>query len=401
MGFLTAFLLGQVGLLLTEADPDNQRASVDEMDARRTVEAFYEGINTWIATGEGPLEAVLAPGFVDHTLSGAPDRNAPELFDYLSSLRTALPTLQFEVIEIEASGAIASVELLGVPGQLPAIDGWSIGLPAQQSFREVLRIERERVAERWGSDDLWPKDAIEFEHELPPQAEAARQPAIQKFTLDPVSEYELFVTGPVWILVESGALEVELSGWDESGTLRLPAEPISQGGARMVEPDGELHVRPLGQERVVLWTVSLDLILTPGNSMGNLAIDLPTDIRQDARVSLGVRLPKQEIRFSVRVITVPAETLLSMSAASLHAIAVVAGELQAQPKTGEIFYCFDGSRSRLLTGPQTALPEQGFANERGSSATYQVAGPDPATLILLSIVPADSSLGHPIRTGPG
>lgn len=401
MGFLTAFLLGQVGLLLTEADPDNQRASVDEMDARRTVEAFYEGINTWIATGEGPLEAVLAPGFVDHTLSGAPDRNAPELFDYLSSLRTALPTLQFEVIEIEASGAIASVELLGVPGQLPAIDGWSIGLPAQQSFREVLRIERERVAERWGSDDLWPKDAIEFEHELPPQAEAPRQPAIQKFTLDPVSEYELFVTGPVWILVESGALEVELSGWDESGTLRLPAEPISQGGARMVEPDGELHVRPLGQERVVLWTVSLDLILTPGNSMGNLAIDLPTDIRQDARVSLGVRLPKQEIRFSVRVITVPAETLLSMSAASLHAIAVVAGELQAQPKTGEIFYCFDGSRSRLLTGPQTALPEQGFANQRGSSATYQVAGPDPATLILLSIVPADSSLGHPIRTGPG
>jgi hypothetical protein len=146
LGFLTAFVVGELGFLVADSGFDVSRASNQEAQgAEPVVEDFYHGINDWIATGDPSLERLLAPGFVDHTSSSAPDRNAAELFAHLSAVRTAVPSLRFEILAIEANGATVSVDLMWSPGTLPALDGWTIALPVQKSFREILRIEEARL----------------------------------------------------------------------------------------------------------------------------------------------------------------------------------------------------------------------------------------------------------------
>jgi hypothetical protein len=399
LGFLTAFVVGELGFLVADSDFDVSRASNQEAQgAEPVVEDFYHGINDWIATGDPSLERLLAPGFVDHTSSSAPDRNAAELFAHLSAVRTAVPSLRFEILAIEANGATVSVDLMWSPGTLPALDGWTIALPVQKSFREILRIEEGQIAERWSPDDLWPSGSVSVEREVRIGFETNRQPSIQRFTLDAKGAFDLIATGTVMLWVESGELGIDLSGTDQTGAIQFPADSLVPGSLRIVEPAGELRVRALGDERVVVWTVSLDKIVIPigiGNS------NEPSGIHRDAKVSLALELPTNAVELSVLLVTLPPGPSLSSSAASMHAVAVVSGELKAQTETGEVFYCFGGTRSRLLDGAETALSGEGFANQRGSSATYQVAGPGPATLVLFAIHPTDPASSHPVRTGPG
>jgi len=265
-----------------------------------------------------------------------------------------------------------------------------------------LRIEGGKIAERWSIDDLWPSGSLSGERELPVGAESYRQPSIQRFVLEPGSSFDLTVLGPVVLWVESGELALEMSGTDQAGVTRFPTEPLVPGSLRMVEPSsGKLRVRALGLEGVELWTAGLDAVSLPVAPAGMGYGNLPSGIEQDAGVALALQLRGQDVQLSVLVVTLPSGSVLSTSAASMHAAVVVSGALQAQPETGEIFYCFDGSRSRLLTGIETAHSGAGFANQRGGSAFYQVAGPDPATLVLVAIHPVVPSPAHLIRTGPG
>jgi hypothetical protein len=401
LGFLTALVVGQLGMAMSRPGIGNPSLTIQSGHAAPVVEAFYAGINDWIATENRSLERVLAPEFLDHTSSSAPDRNSAELFTYLSSVRTAVPSLRYDILAIKASGTFVSVDLIGVPGQLTLIDGWTIAPPAQQSFREILRIEEGRIVERWSSDDRWPSGSVLVEQTRPVGFETNQQPSIQRFVLDATGAFDLIVTGAVMLWVESGELGIELSGTDQTGALRFPTDSLVPGSLRIVELEGELRVRALGEDRVVLWTVSLDTIYPQTPPLGSLASNLPTGIQQDANVSLAAQLLTNAVQFSVQVVSLTPGSTLSTSPASMHAVAVVSGELQAQPQTGEVFYCFDGTRSRLLNGTETALPGEGFANKSGSSASYQVAGPDPATLILFAIHPAAPSSNHPVRTSPG
>jgi predicted ester cyclase len=398
LGFLTAFVVGELGLFVADSDIAGSQTIVQAKRAEPVVEAFYAGVNAWIADGDPSLESVLAPGFVDHTSSSAPDRNAAELLDYLSAVRTAVPSLRFDILAIEASGATVSVDLMWSPGTPSAVEGWTIALSVKQSFREILRIEKGRIAERWSSDDLWPSGSVLVEQTRPVGFEAYQQPSIQRFVLDAKGAFDLIATGTVMLWVESGELGIELSGTDQTGAIRFPADSLVPGSLRIVEPEGELRVRALGVDRVVVWTVSLDKILIPIGVGNNNVLSV---IHRDAKVSLELQLPTNAIKLSLLIVSLTPGSTLSTSAASLHAVAVVSGELQAHPHTGEVFYCFDGTRSRLLNGAETALSGEGFANQRGSSATYQVAGPDPATLVLFAIHPADPQSGYPVHTGPG
>ncbi len=363
LGFLTALVVGQLGLLMPSSDIDSTTASIQVNHTEPVVEAFYMGVNAWIATGDRSLERLIAPGFVDHTGSGAPDRSGSELFDQLSAIGAALPSLHFEILDIEAGGTIVSVELLGVSGRFPTIDGWSIALPAQQSFREILRIDENRVAERWSPDDLWPSGSPSVELDLSVGCRglpATFAPAVHPGVggrVRPHRRREPSCFGSSLVSCKSSSPDgtrPELSDFQPS--------PFAAGTMRLVEPTGSLRVRALGGERVELWTVSLDTILVNEPSTGSLGSDLPSGIRQDASVSLSTQLPANGVRLLVHIVTLPVGATLSTSAASLHEVAVVGGALRAEPETGEVFYCFDRARSRLLTGPQTALPGQGFAN---------------------------------------
>jgi len=398
LGFLTAFVAGMLGMVVVESDQTESRVAVEAQRTEPVVEAFYNGINAWIADEDPGLEQVLAPGFVDHTASNSPDRNAEEFFGYLSDVRIVAPGSRLEILAIEGSGAVVSVDLERAGMQIPSIDGWEIDLPAQQLFREILRIEHGLVAERWSLDDVWPSGLASAQRTISIGYDEYEQPAIQRFELDPEGAFRLVARGTVMLWVESGELEIDLNGTDQTGAVKFSTDPLAPGDVRFVQPDGDLNVRALGGERVGLWTVSMHTILENADTMGLSSAGLPTGIRQDASVGLRIQFPFDAVRLSVLIVTLPVGSTLLTNAASMHAVAVVSGELHAQPETGAIFYCYGESRSRLLSDAATALSSEGFANQSGSAASYQVVGSEPTTLVLLSIsaeTPARSHLVLP------
>ncbi|MEZ4623219.1 MAG: hypothetical protein R2843_00075, partial [Thermomicrobiales bacterium] len=355
-------------------------------DVRPAVEAFYEGMNRWIADGDRSLTAVLATGFVDHSLSGMPDRTASELLDDLSSLRSTTPGLRFEVLAIEAGKSIVAVDLLRSPGELASTPGWTVDLPDAQPSRELLRLDGTRVVERWAADDPWPGHAVSLAFDRAVGFNVFRQPAIQRFTLDAGSEVDLIVTETVVLLVESGELTVHMSGRDLAGSLQPPTEPIRAGGIRIFEPGDHLPVRSYDGRSVVFWTVGLDIIRVPGRAAGSLATGPVSGLEMDSLVSVPVKLPESDVRVSVSFRTVPAGTQLSADPAGMTAIAVVSGQLSGEPVSGDVSYCIDHESARLLTSVETAVAGQGFAAQSDAIASYRAIA--TSSVLLLSIAPS-------------
>ncbi|MEZ4505308.1 MAG: hypothetical protein R2848_05395 [Thermomicrobiales bacterium] len=128
LGFLTAFVAGMLGMVVVESDQTESRSAVEAQPTEPVVEAFYDGINAWIADKDPVLEQVLAPGFVDHTASESYGRSTEAFLGFLSDVRAAAPSLRFDIRAIEGSGAIVSVDLERSGMQIPSIDGWEIEL---------------------------------------------------------------------------------------------------------------------------------------------------------------------------------------------------------------------------------------------------------------------------------
>jgi hypothetical protein len=363
------------------------------------VAAFYDGINGWLAEKDRALVSVLTSDFADHAHSGEPDRDATGLLADLSAIRATSPELRFEVRSFDISGSIVSVDLLTLTGPAPVLEGWTIELPPPLAVREILRIERGKVAERWAVGDRWPSNLQKVAFDASLGVEFARQPAIQRFTLEPQGTADLAASGMVMMWLQSGELRVDLSGRDDQGTVRSPVEPLTPGDIRMVESDGKLWVRA-GMDPAVFWTVSLNTIPIP-HPADTASNGHSESVRQDIQVLMAVRLPDSAPHLHIALISVPAGTRLSFEDADMSGVAVVDGELTALPQQGYLTFCYDVRRSRMIDDIERATAAQGFAAGRGDAATYQATGPGPTLLLLLSIDPGTSLPVQPIRDGPG
>ena len=404
LAFLTAFAVGQVGMLVTNQNVANDPGYAEAPDTETIVRAFYDGIGSWITSDDRALDQMITPDFIDHAMDGEPVRDLAAFFSNLTSIRDSMPDLHLEITRIEAAGAIVSVDLTGSHGSLASMPGWSLELPAQVEFHEILRIEGHRIAERWHANDPWPYGFWSVERSLPVGAEQLRQPSIQRFELEPDAGAGLFVSGTVVVLVEAGALSVDQSGLDLSGQEQPIPVPIRGGEVRIFEATGILEVRNQSERATRFWTVSLDQVLPPRLPPGAPASTIPIGIRHTANVSVAVPLAGDGVELSVRGITAPAGAEFMTSAAGMHAIAVLCGQLQVVSDTGTVYYRVDSTRYRAVGETETATAGQGFALANDGSATFRVSGDGPATLLLLTITPVVSSPAQPnqpIRTGPG
>jgi hypothetical protein len=404
LAFLTAFAVGQVGMLVTNQNVANDPGYAEAPDTETIVRAFYDGIGSWITSGDRALDLMVTPEFIDHPMGGEPARDRAAFFSNLTSIRDSMPDLHLEITRIEAAGAIVSVDLTGSHGSLASMPGWSLELPAQVEFHEILRIEGHRIAERWHANDPWPYGFWSVERSLPVGAEQLRQPSIQRFELDPDAGAGLFVSGTVVVLVESGALSVDQSGLDLSGQEQPIPVPIRGGEVRIFEATGILEVRNQSERATRFWTVSLDQVLPPRLPPGAPASTIPIGIRHTANISVAVPLPRDGVALSLSGITLPSGTEIVIDGSGMHAVAITSGELQVESDSGEVFYRIDSTRYRAVGGGETATAGQGFAAADDGAATFRVTGDGPATLLLLTIAPVVSSPtqpSQPIRTGPG
>src|SRR6186997_1829420 len=97
LGFLTAFAVGQLGMLLARPDVSTGPRYAEAPDAEDIVQDFYDGIGSWITSGDRALDLMVTPEFIDHPMAGADPLDRSAFFSNLTSIRDTMPELQFEI----------------------------------------------------------------------------------------------------------------------------------------------------------------------------------------------------------------------------------------------------------------------------------------------------------------
>ncbi len=115
-------------MLLARPDVSTGPRYAEAPDAEEIVQDFYDGIGSWITSGDRALDLMVTPEFIDHPMAGADPLDRSAFFSNLTSIRDTMPELQFEITRIETAGTIVSVDLTGSPGSLASISGWSLAV---------------------------------------------------------------------------------------------------------------------------------------------------------------------------------------------------------------------------------------------------------------------------------
>ncbi|MEZ4505307.1 MAG: hypothetical protein R2848_05390 [Thermomicrobiales bacterium] len=68
---------------------------------------------------------------------------------------------------------------------------------------------------------MWPKGLASAQRTISIGYDEYQQPSIQRFELDPEGAFSLAAHGTIMLWVESGELEIDLSGTDQTGTVTL------------------------------------------------------------------------------------------------------------------------------------------------------------------------------------
>ena len=225
-------------------------AAPPSVDALATVHAFYAGSNGVLRTGDpASLEALLAPGLLEHADRPGLPSGRDGLMRYLTMLREAHPTLRFEVEEVLASGEFVSVRVTArAPDSADLPDGSSAQTVSWHGV-DVFRVRDGLVAERWtGSDapslvqslarmtlDHWPKGTSMM--------------AAARLTFARHAEVrEVALPGPGLVVVEGGTLAVRGAGEEQVlGAGEVGAFPSGTGA---------LSLRNAGTDQMVALAVA-------------------------------------------------------------------------------------------------------------------------------------------------
>ncbi|HEY7033899.1 MAG TPA: ester cyclase [Thermomicrobiales bacterium] len=154
LALATGLALLALGKLLVPSSPGATAPNPEAIADAATVRRLYTDVNDALATGKlAPLDAVLAPSFVDHAAAPGRPANRTGFEQELMALRTVFPALRLTVTDLVADGdeVVARVQaeqatpaaFLDIP--LPA--GWPVwgGIDA-------FRLADGQIAERWGGD---------------------------------------------------------------------------------------------------------------------------------------------------------------------------------------------------------------------------------------------------------
>jgi hypothetical protein len=236
---LTGLVVGQMRALTPSPEPI---AAPSGDRAAATARAFYAAINRHLAEGDtAPLLALLAPGFVDHSAHRVGEQPAPAFIRYLEALRTAFPGLRLEATDLSTQTGIVAVDVeLAGP-----VSGSRFDLPLDvregERGYEVLRIEGDRIAERWGSRALPGLIEMVASADLP--APAMSELLVERLTIAPRGRGAFADRNGFIIVVESGeiAFHIDRLPGDEPGVLLFTT---AGAGPRMARPGESITLTP-------------------------------------------------------------------------------------------------------------------------------------------------------------
>ncbi len=399
LALLTGLALGQLSSL---AVPRLQSASfVSTVSAQdlATARAFYDEMNRFLATGERGVESILALDFIDYTGSRPSGRNAEQFMTGWSAIDSLLPQLQFEVIGLQASGALIAVRLDVHSGIASGIPGVPLTVPAASSVVEFLRIQNGRVAERWSSDDRLPGMAMTLHADFDPTGRSLSEPVIQRLSLPAGQEVALSGDDAAVLRVISGELRLNRATVGPQGVAHPTSDPIASGQTRIVDVSGTVLLRNLSSTAAEFLAFSLYGLFPVEAPPSETATALATpDIEATTLAYMPLRLTGSSLnrlRLSISEVTLPAGAQVAPHTPGVVVeIAVLDGTLEVSVQSGRALVSKGNGQTHPFDGVETASAGQGFSASSIATLSYRVASAQPATLLIMTIEPAPSPEMH-------
>lgn len=363
------------------------------------IEAFYTAANEVIASGSTrQLDAILAPGFVDHepALGVTPDRDG--LRSYLLALHAANPVLELRADPIlsVSNRAMARVTLT-TDTQLSPWDSAISSSGTAWAPVETFRVEHGQIAERWSSNTglslIRPlaSGAIDF------SAPAPRVVAVQRLTLAPGGTFDRYADGPSFLVLEQGSLQLTLDTRDTApGSFSEPEVlPLTQGQSYSVPSFSQLGLLNVGGGDAQALLVRFDQPrLAPGaDPPATPALNEAS--RQTLAGDLAVDVTSGKWRIEVASVILGGEAQFAVSSASGPGlVSVTSGELGAAiwghgwQRRGA-----DGMNVQLKASPFELASGDGLTLQTGSQAALENPSSAPATAIVFTLSPLQDGVG--------
>lgn len=402
LALLTGFVLGQLtSMVAPRSEPVSSVAPASAQDLA-TARAFYDAMNHYMASGDKKVESMLAYDFVDHTGSLPNDRNATQMLADWSATRAIVPHLQFEIIDVQAAGALVAVRLGVDPGAAYEIPALPVTAPVAGSVNEFLRIEHSVVAERWSDDDRLPGLSLDAHADFDHKGGALTGPAIERLSLAPGQSVALEGRDTAVLRVDSGQLQIEQTGVDARGEGHSSSEPLESGQLRIVDIDDALRLRNQSSEPVEFWAFSLYGLYPKQPKATADATPVATPVVESATLTyMPFQLPSSSpdrLRISVVQLSLPSGTVIAPhTPGAVEQIVVLDGALEANVQDGRALISSGDSQMQPFDGAETASAGQGFSASSIATLSYRVSSAQPATLLVMTIGPVPSE-GTPEAT---
>jgi hypothetical protein len=364
--------------------PAEQATGLSATRGVETVRRFYAAANDVIATGDpAPLQAVVAPHFLDdHPMPGtAPGRAGLEA--YLLALHAADPAMRLTVAETVVDGDWIEARV-GVRNGPRAASGASgvVEHSPPWSAVEGFRIAGGSIVERRSDTDdvavVWPMADAAFVFPVP----ASRVVTMARLTFAPGAQWDAPLE-PRLLFVESGALLVALRG--DRGQTDVPSVTLSAGESLPVPAGRRLSATNIGAAAARVLAVTFAAPL-PSGPQPPQTPGLPAGVSsQTLAGELATARGVESITVTLQRTALGREARLSLTSA--------AGPVLLAMDAGQAAMAADGTawvrRGKLgvsaLTGEATLAAGEGLLLETGGQATLDSAGGGGVEAIVLAV----------------
>ena len=399
---LTGLVLGQMSTL---GRRPMQIAATSDSGSAETARAFYRAINLYLETGDAQaLQQSLAPEFVGHAPYVAGNESAESFLQYVASLRATFPGLRLAASGLSAQAGIVAMDVTLTGNTAGAFAGMPVDAGSGTSGYEVLRIEGQQIAERWGSRDLPPFYQSVIAVDMPIAAYAHPEPRIERLKFESNGFLEFIDYDGFILIAETGAMTWQVVSYPEAGADSATATPVldsfslPEAGASVEMAPGESIAVPAGVRfRIVNSGLgpAAALIISIRQALlsmeGSLSHKVIESIGME-RIFLAGGVAPVTYEDSTRSIVVgkvglsPGSDIPRHTTGDVELLVVIEGEIDVTVQQGQVVWSQPGKRFVAVDERQTISAGQGVGANPGAVVEFRASGDEPATLWIMTIV---------------
>jgi hypothetical protein len=383
---LSALTLGEIGRLVTHPARSPSVVAFDPGPAEATVRAFYAGMNRYLDTGDDAFLQLLAPDFQEFE-GGASQGDPTALLARLDLMRQSPSPPRYTIESVRNLGSVIEVRLAGItPGDLE-IAGLTVALHPSPTAVEYLSLRRNSIVARWSQDDRIPLldhtlhtsySPVVYNVTVVGMTLAAVALGVRQVTLDPGAELELPGAAHYAVLATEGTISTQSSAGSEQ---------LAPDTTRLLSPPGRLRITNPGVSPSQFWLVTLEGKSAPAQD----AIPTPGVTEKRLLWSLEQLLSSATSRLRLqvaRVVLPPGSQVPAHRVGIAEGLLVLDGVLEATVAEHDALHCFPDESSTIVRDRVTVAAGEGLSALPDALIAYRVAGPNPVTLLVLTVAPA-------------